>query len=290
MWPLNRLRKNLQLLEHGRALHHGIRAAVRIGRADAQHFFEFAARLAGFEVRDRLLMVPSCEYRWNREELSMMRERRLSPRLDNDLVGFLVVGAVALLVLDRREWPSEDFGLARLIAAANSEFEAAAADDVEHSGLLRDSNWMPPGDDVGGLTKPNLARPHCDRGLGEERIGAELRALGLEVMLGHEKVVEAEPVGENSLPHLADQAALAGFVNLGEVAVIDRHSRRGPHHREIGCTVVENAYLDHISSTLRRGLTERAFERVYLQMRLILSTVYMVSLKGSTFNSRTLAI
>src|SRR5271163_1561639 len=103
-------------------------------------------------------MVPARENRRNREELSMMRERRLGPRLDDDLVGFLVVRAVALLVLDRRKRPSENFRLARLVTAADPEFETAAADDIEHRRLLCDSNRMPPRDDIGGLPKPNLTR------------------------------------------------------------------------------------------------------------------------------------
>src|SRR5271155_3886257 len=143
-------------------------------------------------------MVPSRENRRNREELAVMRERRLGPRLDDDLVGFLVVRAVALLVLDGRERPAEDLGLTRLVTAADSEFEAAAADDVEHRCLLGDSDRMPPCHDVRGLAETNLARARGDRSLGEKRIGAELSALGLEVMLGHEEVVEAELVGEDS--------------------------------------------------------------------------------------------
>jgi hypothetical protein len=67
-------------------------------------------------------------------------------------------------------------------------------------------------------------------------------------MLGHEEVVEAELVGEDSLADLRDQAALAGFVNFGEIAVVDRNARRRAHHRKIGCTIVKNAYFDHMSS------------------------------------------
>src|SRR5258708_40333580 len=134
-------------------------------------------------------MVPSREHRRDREELSVMRERRLRPSLDDDLVRFLVVGAVAFLILNCGKRPSENFSLARLVAAINSKFEATSADDVEHRGLLRDSNRMPPRNDVGGLAKTNLARARCDRGFGEQWIGTELRTFGLEVMLGHEKVV-----------------------------------------------------------------------------------------------------
>src|SRR5208283_2974303 len=40
------------------------------------------------------------------------------------------------------------------------------------------------------------------------------------------KPVETELVGEDSVTRLAYQPASAGFVNFGEVAVVDRHSRR----------------------------------------------------------------
>jgi hypothetical protein len=41
------------------------------------------------------------------------------------------------------------------------------------------------------------------------------------MVLGHEEIIEAELVSQNSLAYLPDQPALAGFVNLGEVAVVD---------------------------------------------------------------------
>jgi len=83
---------------------------------------------------------------------------------------------------------------------------------------------MPPGDDIGGLAETDLPGAHGDRGFRKQRIRAELGALGLEVMLGHEEIVEAEFIGEDSLPNLVDQCALARFVDLGEIAVVDRYA------------------------------------------------------------------
>src|SRR5262249_48647825 len=121
-------------------------------------------------------MVPSRENRGNREELSTMRERWLGPGLYNDLVSFLVVCAIAFLILDSCKRPSEDFCLTRLIAAADSKLEASTAYHIKHRGLLGNSDRMPPGYDVRSLTKTDLTRARRDRGFREERIWAELRA------------------------------------------------------------------------------------------------------------------
>src|ERR1700683_3399598 len=126
----------------------------------------------------------------------------MRPRLDDELEGFLVISAITLLILNRRERPSEDFGLARLVAATDAEFEATAADDIEHRGLLGDSNRMPPRHDVCSLAEPNLFRARGDRGLRQNRIRTELRAFGLKVMLGHKKIIEDEFVGEHALADL----------------------------------------------------------------------------------------
>src|SRR5260370_696186 len=113
-------------------------------------------------------MVPSREDRRNREELPMMGERWLRPRLHDDLVGFLVVGAVPPPPRICRNGPTKNSTPPGLIAAPDPDFGAPAADDIEHRGLLRDSNRMPPGDDVGGLPETNLARARCDRGFGKD--------------------------------------------------------------------------------------------------------------------------
>src|SRR6516164_6775973 len=257
MRPLKRLREHLQLLQDSRALHHRICAAIWIGRTDAQDLVELAARFARLEVCDGLLMVPARENRRNREELSAIGKRRLRPGLENDLVRFLIIRAIAFLVLDRREGPAEHLGLAQLVPSPDSEFEPAAAYDIEHRGLLRDSHRMPPGHYVRGLAETNLARARGDRRFRQQRIGAELGTFGLKMVLGHEEIVEAELVSQNSLAYLPDQPALAGFVNLGEVAVVDSDARRGSHDWKIRCAVVEYAYFDHDSSVERPILPAR---------------------------------
>jgi 3-hydroxyacyl-CoA dehydrogenase len=43
--------------------------------------------------------------------------------------------------------------------------------------------------------------------------------------------LEAEAVGEDALTNLRDQRALTRFVNLGEIAVVDRDAARRPNDR-----------------------------------------------------------
>src|SRR5207248_1815090 len=123
MRPLQRLREDLQLFQRGRALDDGVRAAVRIRRAELQHLVQPPPGLLGREVGDRLLVVPAGEDRRDREELALMEERRLGPALEDDLVCLVVEGAIALLILNGRERPAEDLRLARLVAPADAEFE-----------------------------------------------------------------------------------------------------------------------------------------------------------------------
>ena len=61
-----------------------------------------------------------------------------------------------------------------------------------------------PGEDVGGLAEADPLGQRGDRRLGLQRVRAVLGALGLEVVLGQEEVVEAEPVGQDALAHLVD--------------------------------------------------------------------------------------
>src|SRR5207247_3877715 len=83
-----------------------------------------------------------------------------------------------------------------------------------------------------------------DRGLRQQRAGAELRPLGHEVMLGHEPVLIAEPVGEDPLPHLADEDALVALVDLLQRAVVHHHPVRRGDSLQVGGAVVEDADLD----------------------------------------------
>src|ERR1019366_1372508 len=104
---------------------------------------------------------------------------------------------------------------------------------------------MPPRHDVGRLAEANLLGTRSDSGFRQQRIGAELRALGLEVMLGHKEVVEAEFVGEDSLPNLAHQRALTRFVDRSEIAVIDAYAVWSSEDRKITRAVMEHSDFDH---------------------------------------------
>ena len=104
---------------------------------------------------------------------------------------------------------------------------------------------MPPGHDVGRLAEADALGVGGHRGLGEERIGAEFRSLRLEVVLGHEEIVEPEAVGENPLADLVHQHTLVRLVDLGEVPVVDDDPVLGAHARQVAGAVVEDADLEH---------------------------------------------
>ena len=58
-------------------------------------------------------------------------------------------------------------------------------------------------------------------------------------MLGHEEVVKAEPLGENSLAYLAHEHALVALMDLGHAAVGDRDRAGCGDRLEIARTVVK---------------------------------------------------
>ena len=159
----------------------------------------------------------------------MVGERRLRPALHDDLVGLVEVGPIALLVLDGGaigppEFPSRGAG-----SRGHAELEPPATDHVEHGRLLGDPDRMLPGEDVRHLAEADALRLGRDRRLRQQRVGAELRPFGLEVVLGHEPVVKAEPIGQNALPHLTNKDALIALVHLFQGAIIDHHTGRGGH-------------------------------------------------------------
>src|SRR5262245_44234197 len=145
---------------------------------------------------------------WQRPELAVVGKGRLSPRLHDDLEGLFEVRPIALLVLNGRTvTPAPRLRLSWLVAAANAELQPPPADHVEHRRLLRDAQRMPPWQDVRHLAEANALRLRRDGGFRQQRTGAELGPLGHKVVLGHEPVVVAETVGEDPLPHLADEDA-----------------------------------------------------------------------------------
>ena len=72
-----------------------------------------------------------------------------------------------------------------------------------------------------------------------------LGALGLEVVLGEEDVVEAELVGEDALADLGDGLALGAFVALLQGAVEDPDALRGQDGGAVSGAVLEDGDLQH---------------------------------------------
>ena len=104
---------------------------------------------------------------------------------------------------------------------------------------------MPLGQDVGGLAEPDAAGLGRDRHLGHQRVGAELRPLGLKVVLGHEIEVVAELLGQHPLADLVDHDALEAGVHVLETASRDQHARGRVSDRQVRGAVLKDAKLDH---------------------------------------------
>ena len=219
---LQRLREDLQLLEGGGRRLHRIAGRVHVGIAERKHVLEAPPRLVLLEIGDRLLVVPLGVGRRDREELAVVRERRLGPAFLHDRDGFLERLAVALLVLDRRAVRTpERLVLAGLIAAADAAFDPPAADHVEQRDLLGEPDRVVPDDDVGGLTEADALGVRRDAHLHHERVGAHLRALGLKMVLGQPERLEPELFGENPLAHLVYQGLLCRLVDFRQRAALN---------------------------------------------------------------------
>jgi hypothetical protein len=84
-----------------------------------------------------------------------------------------------------------------------------------------------------------------DRHLGEERVRAHLRALGLEMVFGKPERLEPQLLGQDALTDLVDQDFLRGGMHLGKRAVIHRDTILGDDHRKTGRAVVEYTDFEH---------------------------------------------
>ncbi len=243
---LDRLRKDADLFQDGGGGGHRVGAAVVVGLADAQHLVERGPVAGLAEQLHGLGVVPLGVGGRDGEVLTVVGERGLGPRLQDELERFFVGRAVPLLVLDRGAVvAAQGLVLARLVAAPDAAFESTVADDVEDGGLLGEADRVPPGDDVGVLAQPDTVGLGRHGGLDHHRVGAELGALGLEVVLAQPEVVEAELVGQDALPHLVAHDPLVARVHIRERAGWQDHVGRGSLQRQVGRAVVEDPYFKH---------------------------------------------
>ena len=104
---------------------------------------------------------------------------------------------------------------------------------------------MPLGQDVGGLAEPDATGLGRDRHLGHQRVGAELRPLGLKVVLGHKIEVVTELLGQHPLADLVDHDALEAGVHVLEAASGDQHARGRVGDRQVRGAVLKDTKLDH---------------------------------------------
>ena len=243
---LQRLREDLQLLEGSSGRLHRIAGRVHIRVAKGNHVCQPPPHPLTLEIGDRLLVVPLGVGGRDREELAVMRERRLGPTFLHHRDGFFERLAVALLVLDRRAvGAAERFVLAGLIAASDAALDPSAADHVEQRNLLGEAHRMVPDDDVGGLAEPDALGVRRHAHLHHQRVRAHLRALGLEMVFGEPERLEPELFGEDPLPHLVHQRVLCRSVDLRQRSVIERDAVLVSNDRQAGRPVVEQADFEH---------------------------------------------
>ena len=111
---------------HDRAAH-----GIHVRLPDLQHVLDLTAGLGHAEVGHGGLVVPLGIRGRNGEELAVVRERRLRPGLHDELIRLVVVGTIALLILNGGAiGPSKDLGLAWLVTTANAELEPPATNHV----------------------------------------------------------------------------------------------------------------------------------------------------------------
>ena len=193
-------------------------------------------------------MVPLRVRGRQREELSLVREGRLRQGLDDDLVGFFEEGAVAFLVLRRgAHRPAQRLRLPVLVTPPHPELQPSPAQHVQHGRLLRDPQRVVPGDDVGHLRQADPLRPRRDGRLGQQRIGVMLRPLRLEVVLGHEEVVEAQPVRQDPLADLVHRLTLGRGVAILQTLRADPDAVLRQEGLPVRCPVMEHAQFKHAS-------------------------------------------
>ncbi len=180
----------------------------------------------------------------------MVGEGVLGPGLLEDFDGLCVVRAVALLVLDGRAvGVAERLGLPRLVAAAEADLDPSAAEVVEDRQLLGQAQGVPEGDDVGELAEANPRGERGDRRLDLDRVGAQLGALGAEVVLGQPVVVEADLLGEHRASDLCGLQALGRLVQVVQVPVNHTNSRCCLLEGQVCRPAVKDPNLDHLTLT-----------------------------------------
>ena len=103
-----------------------------------------------------------------------------------------------------------------------------------------------PGNDVGRLAKPDVTCIGRNRHFAGERVRAHLGALGLEVMLGLEPIIETQGIGEDPLSNLVNDGALRSHMNLGQRAIVTNRPVRGADGRQITRPVMEDADFYHV--------------------------------------------
>ena len=123
--------------------------------------------------------------------LALVAERLLVERLEDDVDLFLEQFAVGGLVEQRG---AEAFDLARVVAAADTEHDAAVGKDIRHRVVLGEAQRMPHRRDVEAAADPQVPGEMRQVQRHHQHVGDALGAFRLEVVLGHPERAVAEPI------------------------------------------------------------------------------------------------
>ena len=151
--------------------------------------------------------------------LALVREPVVVEGLEDDLDLLLEQLAVGGLVDQRR---AERLDLAGVVAAADAEGDAPAGEDVGHGVVLGEPQRMPHRRDVEAAADPEVLGLVREVQRHHQHVRDALRALALEVVLGHPEGVVA--VAVHHLGHGLGLGERGRQVLVGIAALVDRRA------------------------------------------------------------------
>ena len=195
---------------------HEVEPALRaaLDRLPAFHRLPQRARHQG-QLLQRVAAIR--HLRRQRVVLAFVGEALAVERLEDDVDLLLEQLAVGRLIEQRR---AEGLHLARVIAAAHAEYDAAAAQDVRHRVVLGEAQRMPHRRDVEAAADLQALGDVRQMQRHHQHVGDALIAFGLEVMLRHPECVVAHAV--HQLGHRLGLGERGGELLVRIAAVVDR--------------------------------------------------------------------
>src|SRR5579883_979581 len=176
----------------------------------------------------------------------------------------------ALGRLGHRDAEAVELGLA--VALADTEVDAAAAQQIEGCRLFRNECRVVPRQHHHGGAEADVLGPRGEVGQHGHR-GRDL-ALAGEMVLDHEELLEAEPVG---FDHILDEALVALAVFDADAALGARAAEQAELHVALRWI---SSFRTHPSSRSRITLCERRFrtfgKRSFAGARMLVGTAWRI--------------